>query len=133
LLLWATPIFAADKTTVKEFITEPATLISLGFEWRIDGDDNRNATVAVSYRKKGEQSWKDGLPLLRIGNERINENALQYITPNGFAGSIFDLEPGTDYECRFVLSDPDGISGKAATHLVAVRTRAEPRPAAGGS
>ena len=36
-------------------------------------------TVAVSYRKKGEQAWKEGLPLLRIGNERINENALQYI------------------------------------------------------
>ncbi len=103
----------ADKTTAKEFITEPPTLLSLGFEWRIDGDDNRNAAVAVSYRKKGEQAWKDGLPLLRIGNERINENALQYITPNGFAGSIFDLEPATDYECRFVMSDPDGIDGKA--------------------
>src|ERR1051325_8834951 len=113
LLVIASPLYGADKTTIKEFITEPPTLISLGFEWRIDGDDNRNATVAVSYRRKGEQSWKDGLPLLRIGNERINENALQYIVPNGFAGSIFDLEPATDYECRFVMSDPDGVAGKA--------------------
>src|SRR6059058_3754504 len=112
LLSCITMLSAADKTTVKEFITEPATLLSLGFEWKIDGDDNRNATVAVSYRKKGEQAWKEGLPLLRIGNERINENALQYITPNGFAGSILDLEPATDYECRFVMSDPDGIDGK---------------------
>src|SRR5881409_3322209 len=109
LLLWAGPLCAADKTTAREFITEPATLLSLGFEWRIDGDDNRNAKVAVSYRKKGEQAWKEGLPLLRIGNERINENALQYMTPNGFAGSIFDLEPATDYECQFVMKDPDGI------------------------
>src|SRR6266436_4511420 len=96
---------AANRTSSKELITERPTLLSLGFEWHIDGDDNRNAAVAVSYRKKGETTWKDGLPLLRIGNERINENALQYITPNGFAGSIFDLEPGTDYECRFVMSD----------------------------
>src|SRR6185295_8804505 len=96
-----------------------------------DGDDNRNATVAVSYRKKGEPAWKDGLPLLRIGNERINDNALQYITPNGFAGSIFELDPDTVYEARFVMSDPDGIAGKAET-LVTVRTRAEPTPAAGG-
>ena len=59
--------FAADKTTAKDFVTEPPTLLSLGFEWHIDGDDNRNATVAVSYRKKGEQTWKEGLPLLRIG------------------------------------------------------------------
>ena len=31
-----------------------------------------------------------------------------YTAPNMFAGSILNLEPGTDYECRFVLSDPDG-------------------------
>jgi hypothetical protein len=130
-LLWALPLSAADKTTVKEFITEPATLVSLGFEWRVDGDDNRNASVAVSYRRKGEPAWKDGLPLLRIGNERINENALQYMTPNGFAGSIFELDPDTLYEARFVMSDPDGISGKAET-IVSVRTRAEPIPAPGG-
>jgi len=132
LLFWTLPLSAAtDKTTVKEFVTEPATLVSLGFEWRIDGDDNRNATVAVSYRKKGEPAWKDGLPLLRIGNERINENALQYMTPNGFAGSIFELDPDTLYEARFVMSDPDGVAGKAET-IVTVHTRAEPKPAAGG-
>lgn len=130
-LPWATAVFAADRTTVKDFIIEPPTLVSLGFEWRIDGDDNRNAIVSVSYRKRGEQTWKQGLPLLRIGNERINENALQYVTPNGFAGSIFDLDPATEYECRFVMSDPDGIGGRA-TEIITVRTRAEPTPAAGG-
>ena len=67
----------------------------------------------------------------RIGNERINENALQYVVPNSFAGSIFDLEPATEYECRFVLSDPDGVSGRTE-QLVTVRTRTEPKPAAGG-
>src|SRR5215467_6915262 len=127
----AVGLAAADRTTVKQFITEPPTLLSLGFEWRIDGDDNRNAAVAVSYRKKGEQTWKEGLPLLRIGNERINENSLHYIVPNGFAGSIFDLEPATEYECRFVMSDPDGIDGKAE-NIVSVRTRFEPKPAVGG-
>src|SRR5436309_13750884 len=99
--LCAVPAFSQNKATAKDFISEPPTLLSLGFEWHIAGDDNRNATVAVSYRKKGEQSWKEGLPLLRIGNERINENSLHYIVPNGFAGSIFDLQPATDYECRF--------------------------------
>lgn len=122
----------ADKTTAKEFVAEPPTLLSLGFEWRIDGDDNRNATVAVSYRKKGDQAWKEGLPLLRIGGERINENSLHYTVPNGFAGSIFDLEPDTVYDCRFVMSDPDGIDGKKE-NVVTVRTRFEPKPATGGN
>jgi hypothetical protein len=125
-------ISAADKVTAGEFYAERPTLISLGFEWKIDGDDNRNSSVAVSYRKKGEQTWKEGLPLLRLGGERVNENAFNYIVPNMFAGSIFDLESGTDYECRFVLSDPDGVAGKAE-NIVTVRTRAEPKPAAGGN
>jgi hypothetical protein len=130
-ICWALPVAAADGTTAGALIVEPPTLLSLGFEWPIEGDDNRNATVAVSYRKRGEQTWKEGLPLLRIGNERINENALQYITPNGFAGSIFELEPGTEYECRFVLADTDGVRGRAERTVI-VRTRPEPRPAAGG-
>ena len=132
LLFCAAPLFAADRTTSRDFIAEPPTLISLGFEWRVDGDDNRNAVVAVSYRKKGDTAWKEGLPMLRIGNERINENALQYIVPNGFAGSIFELTPDTEYECRFVLSDPDGVDGKPE-NIVTVRTRFEPKPATGGA
>lgn len=137
-ILWTTPLVAAlrqaqgrtDKTTAGEFVAEPATLVSLGFEWQVAGDDNRNARVAVSFRKQGERTWKPGPPLLRIGNERINENALQYVTPNGFAGSIFDLDPATLYETRFTLSDPDGVDG-TAERVVSVRTRAEPMPAAG--
>lgn len=131
ILLLAGAAHASNKTIAKEFYAEPPTLISLGFEWQIDGDDNRNASAAVFYRKKGDAVWKTGLPMLRLDHERINENALQYITPNMFAGSIFDLEPGTEYECRFVLSDPDGVEGKRE-NVVTVRTRSEPQPAAGG-
>jgi hypothetical protein len=130
-LLAAWPVAAEDRTIARQFVVEPPTLLSLGFEWLIEGDDNRNATVAVSYRHMGEPTWTTGLPLLRIGNERINENALQYMTPNGFAGSIFDLDPASEYEARFVLTDPDGVEG-TAEHVVAVRTRGEPMPAVGG-
>jgi hypothetical protein len=42
-----------------------------------------------------------------------------------FAGSILDLKPDTEYEARFVLSDPDGVGGDAQRTAV-VRTRAEP-------
>ena len=55
-----------------------------------------------------------------------------YVAPNMFAGSILDLEPDTEYECRFVLTDPDGVKGKAE-RTVTVRTRKEPKPAAGGN
>ncbi len=75
-LFLAASAAAANRTSSKELITERPTLLSLGFEWNIEGDDNRNAAVSVSYRKKGETAWKEGLPLLRIGGERINENSL---------------------------------------------------------
>jgi hypothetical protein len=126
------PLAGADAVIPGEFIVEPPTLIALGFEWQISGDDNRNAAVSVYYREKGSQAWREGLPLLRIGAERINENSLQYVTPHMLAGSIFDLEPGTEYECRFVMTDPDGVSGKTE-NIATVRTRPEPKPFAGGN
>ena len=48
-----------------------------------------------------------------------------------FAGSILDLEPDTEYEARFVMSDPDGVQGQREK-TVTVRTRPEPKPYAGG-
>jgi hypothetical protein len=118
-----------------KFVVEPPTLISFGFEWYIEGDDNHNATVAVWYREKGESDWRKALPLLRIQNEesiaRFYSNSIDYVTPNLFAGSIFDLKPGIEYECKFLMSDPDGVRGNAEK-TVAVTTRPEPKPFEGG-
>ena len=119
--------------TAGEFLVDPPTLINLGFEWFIQGDDNRNASVDVSYRKQGTTEWKPALPLLRLRGERIKQgDQLDVTSPNMFAGSILDLEPNTAYEARFVLRDPDGVSGQS-TKTVTVRTRPEPMPAAGGN
>ena len=127
---------AFDAVVPGEFIIEPPTLICLGFEWKILGDDNHNADVAVSYRKKGEISWKEALPLLRIGGELISDR-LNYATSTMFAGSIFDLTPDSEYECMFVMSDPDGIEGEYGVKeenrkLVTVHTRCEPKAYEGG-
>src|SRR6266481_4154376 len=125
------------KVKAGEFVIDPPTLINLGFEWVIQGDDNRNAKVEVAYRKQGEAQWKEGLPLIRLQGERIyqSQGVFDVVSPNMFAGSIFDLEPDTAYEARFVLSDPDGLvghGGKPFTKTVTVRTRPEPKPSEGG-
>src|ERR1700722_9916995 len=127
-----------------EFVVEPPTLVSLGFEWKISGDDNRDAHVDVTYRQKGQPQWRKALPLMRSQREQIGIAPgpgaagseprfplFKYTAANMFAGSILNLEPDTEYECRFVLSDPDGVSG-IKEKLVTVRTRAEPQPTAGG-
>lgn len=151
LILVPSLAWSQATTGPGEFIVEPPTLMSLGFEWKISGDDNRNAQVAVSYRRKGEQPWHTGLPFLRLQHEQVNGGGDTFVSieptasnPNGvapnpwhfdagnmFAGSILNLEPDTEYECRFVLSDPDGVSG-TAEKTATVRTRKEPQPAAGG-
>ena len=124
------------KVTPGDFIVDHPTLINLAFEWIIDGDANRNASVDVSYRKAGETAWRRGMPLLRLQGERIVQpNSWNLVVPNMFAGSILDLEPGTAYEARFVMTDPDGVAGRAvnATKTVTVRTRPEPVPFASGT
>jgi hypothetical protein len=121
-----------NATIAGEFVIEPPTLINLGFEWYVEGDDNRNATVDVTYRKSGESGWQQGLPLMRLQRERITTRPrLDVTSPNMFAGSILDLEPDTSYEAQFVLKDPDGAKGELRK-TVTVRTRPEPKPAADG-
>jgi hypothetical protein len=184
-LLLAGPSSAQTSTVPGEVSVEPPTLVSLGFDWKISGDDNRNAQVDVTYRKKGEPEWRKGLPLLRLQREQINgrvggpsftdaNNAaanaaaiaasapppppappgggaaagagggrggaeggpfafspFSYTAPNMFSGSIFDLQPDTEYEVRLALADPDGVRGDAQ-RTVTARTRREPQPATGG-
>ncbi|HVW74954.1 MAG TPA: hypothetical protein VHC39_15060, partial [Rhizomicrobium sp.] len=140
-----------NATAPGKVVVEAPTLHAIGLEWKIAGDDNRNAKVDVSYRRKGESGWHPALPLLRIHHEIINggsapfevtgvsaenksgnrENPWHYDTGNMFAGSVLGLTPDTDYECRLVLSDPDGVRGESEK-IVTVHTRKEPQPAAGG-
>ena len=127
--------------TSGELIIERPTLICLGFEWRIQGDENYNATVSVRYRKRGTAEWREYLPLFRIGKGREvppgygnfddpNHGPL-YKIPEGFAGSIMDLTPATTYEVRLELRDPDGVEGETVKELK-LTTRAEPKPAVDG-
>ncbi len=133
ILFIACAAHAEDATQAGRFTVEHPTLHNLGFEWVISGDANRDASVSVEFRRVGESTWRPALPLVRVGGERIfrKREHLDYTVPDGFAGSILNLEAGTEYECRFQLTDPDGTSGRA-TETVRVKTRTEPQPYAGG-
>ena len=133
LVVCATSFAAENATTPGRFVVERPTLLSLGFQWWITGDENRNAQVSVEYRAVGQTRWRKALPLLRIGGEEVGRDReqLRYFVPHGFAGSILNLAPGTEYECRFALTDPDGVQGEAQK-IVRVRTRSEPVPYPGG-
>ena len=107
-LLLAAALQVQNATEAGRFHVEHPTLLNAGFEWAITGDANRNASVSVQFRAVGETAWRNALPLVRIGGENIyrrREN-LDYTVPDGFAGSILNLMPGTEYECRFQLDRP---------------------------
>src|SRR5215472_3218524 len=75
--------------TPGQFVVEPPTLTSLGFEWYITGDDVRHSYVTVQYKKASDTAWTQGMNLLRIQNE-VNAQASgigTYTAPNMFAGS----------------------------------------------
>ncbi len=126
---------------------EPPTVRSIGLEWEISGDLNRDASVGVDYREAGTSNWSEGLPLFRLQNETVpaenvsdsdnanrppEESAFYYVTPNMFTGSIFDLRPDTTYEVRLRLVDPDGVRGQAE-RTVEITTRAIPQRSVGGN
>src|SRR6185437_10499808 len=114
----AVPAQAQTAVTAGKLVVDAPTLTAIGVEWKITGDDNRNAAVEVSYRRKGEQAWRKALSLLRIHHEVINsheppfrpvdpspanpngerENPWHYDVGNMFAGSVLNLQPDTDYE-----------------------------------
>ena len=133
LLLSTCTLSAQNSTRPGRFHVEHPTLLNLGFEWSIEGDANRNAVVEVRFRKAGTEAWRPALPLLRIGGEQVyrTRESMTYTVPEGFAGSILNLEPATSYECEFTLKDPDGVTGQAQQR-VTIATRAEPKPYAGG-
>src|SRR5947207_14706404 len=109
-VLLAGHVRAGDAITPKDFVIERPTLKCLGFRWYADGDGNRNATVSVSYRRKGEADFRKALPLLRINGETAFQTSAdnRWVAPNMFAGSILGLEPDTEYEVRLELSDSNG-------------------------
>jgi hypothetical protein len=130
VVLAAGGLLAQNATVPGKISTPYPTVTNLAVEWLIKGDDNLNATVAVEYRMDGESVWHPGMPLRRIPADKSRGTNPIFLWENKFSGSVFDLKPGTGYEIRLKLKDPDG---GAADTTVRVSTRPIPRAAADGT
>jgi len=128
LLLIPQAASAASKTLIGQ-VSSYSTLHSIGIEVRIEGDDNHNARGTLKYRPAGNAPWRPALDLFRV--DYAPDNPVKNITDhfNGFAGSVFFLDPGQRYELMLNISDPDG--GNTSQTLV-IDTRSEPRKPVGG-
>jgi Right handed beta helix region len=107
-LIFASPVHAqtsASLTTLESY----ANLETAGAIATIAGDSDRDASVALEWRRVGDVSFRPAQPLLRIDATH-------------FVGSLFGLSASGNYELRVTLSDPDGITGGASmTSVFATR------------
>ncbi|HVY49242.1 MAG TPA: chondroitinase-B domain-containing protein, partial [Minicystis sp.] len=99
---------------------DPPTLTALGVVLPITGDDDFSATVSVRYKKTGTSTWHDAMPLVHVHAEAVQGLA---VSPQ-FAGTIFDLRPGTSYDVELHAVDADG--GVDQTLMVSGTTRKVP-------
>jgi hypothetical protein len=114
------------------FYLERPTLNCLGFQWYTSGDDNKDATAEVTFRKVGEKDWRKGFTPWRLNGQQCVGYVKDIYTPEHmFAGSIFDLQPDTEYEFKVTLSDPDGVRGERE-ETVKVKTRGVPQAPVNG-
>ena len=128
-LALAGPALAENASRPGAVTPELPTLQCLGVRWLMAGDDNRNARVEVAYRKAGEADWRKALDLFRVDPKGMRK-AVQ--PPDGqflFAGSVFGLDEGTEYELKLSLKDPDGGD---AEQVHVMKTWAEPKLPEGG-
>jgi parallel beta-helix repeat protein len=105
---WAPAVHAAASLELYGTFHAMGLIVSLA-----GGDDpDRDAVAGVEYRLSGGGAYRSGFPLSRVADTR-------------FVGSLFWLEPGTAYEVRVTLNDPDGGPLDGAVLTAAASTRAE--------
>ena len=108
---------AQDRTIPGEIQIPYPTIRNLAIEWFIQGDENQNGKVTVLYREKGEENWQKGMQLRRVpaGNSG-DRTRPTYEWKNKHSGSLFDLQPATEYEISLSLVDPDGGSDRRTVY-----------------
>lgn len=115
----------AQQASIPGATTSPyPTLTAISLDWLMTGDDDDDGVVNVRYRRVGDADYRSALPLARVPAGSNQGHSWS----NRHAGSIFGLEPGTEYEIELALVDPDGGD---TTETFNVTTRAEPTEAAG--
>ncbi|MGE3268391.1 MAG: hypothetical protein AB7P40_06565 [Chloroflexota bacterium] len=116
LITTPTPIGASDPAGRIDVgaLRLTTTFRSIGIELPFDGDPNQNATADLSFRRVGDSAWRAGLDLWPTTEA----------SGAAFYGSTLLLQPGTPYEIRVAVVDPDGVTG-SPVQTATITTRAE--------
>ena len=102
-----------------EFRFERATPEQIAFNMPLLVALPEEATATVRYREAGRVDWREAHPLLRINPAWVTGGAPE-APVDAFAGTIFDLAPGTSYEVEVTIAAP-GIDGEVLQSAVTTR------------
>jgi len=88
------------------------TLVTTSYEHvsihvNIEGDDNRNSYMELSYKLASESTYKPGAECMRAYPTMIVDGAI--LNRNYLAGSVMFLSPGESYDIKYEITDPDGL------------------------
>ncbi len=98
VLVLPSAAFAQDAATLAS--VEPyGNFHAAGVVAEITGDANGNARATLEVRPAGGD-WAMQHPMLSVGGRLV--------------GSLFGLDPASDYDVRVTLVDPDGVAGSPA-------------------
>jgi hypothetical protein len=108
--------------TVAGAVSTPyPTVEHISIEWEIDGDNDEDGVVSVNYREVGTNNWQQGMNLIRV--PAGSTSPFDFSWSNKHSGSLFNLQPDTEYEIELTLDDPD--SGQVV-RVVTARSRPVP-------
>ncbi len=120
---WAAP---QGNAIVPGQIQMDATYNHLGAVWWITGDDDLDSSLTLEFRRLGDSIWNPGAPAMRAYPTIFVQDGPLGL--NYWGASALFLEPGTTYEVRLTLTDPDG-GGTAQIVQATTRTWPKPDPA----
>ena len=112
LLVSITGAWAQNDTTLDE-LELYATIGTVSVVAFYSGDADGDAVGHLEYRGPFDADFRIGHAVVRLSGNR-------------FAGSILFLEPGTGYEVRIVVNDPDNAGPVTREGLVTTRPDAPP-------
>ncbi len=117
VVLTASGASAVDSVTPGA-VRVDATYEHLGVVWWLEDDDDRDSTFALEFRQQGTSAWQVGAPSMRAyPSLEVNGSPLGL---DYQAASALFLDPGTAYDLRLTLEDPDG---GGEVQIVAATTR----------
>jgi MYXO-CTERM domain-containing protein len=115
LLLLGAPEARAQNAVTLESVHLTPNLQTVGVTATFSGDDNGDAWATLTYEAVGSGTVYPGHPLVRLPGGR-------------FVGSVFYLDPGTEYDVTVAVIDPDNGGDELRTERVTTRADEPPTP-----